>query len=325
MRTSRWKMLMALAILLIAGLVGAAIMFSSREHEAQASVQRRAVVEPREPRDIQAEMDAWNQRFEAEIEEGRRQSEQLAEELAKMPPAKQPRRSLRRWVWESPEETRETLWHIPADEMEGAVVTGLLRICTSEAEGLENDCIGIWQVLNNIRVRSCNRGMYRLITECDDDGETMLSVMRRAQRFALGVVPARSLRSRWIAEMETTCDMPPSYPDSAETWERNHRRHCERTVALARNLIAGDYERITGANVIAWGGRCEDDTGACDDRLACSRGLARVELTTANAFWCRPGSTGCADVVDPICGRYAPEPMAQEVVAEAEANGVDVL
>jgi hypothetical protein len=325
--SSKVKVLMVLVAVAITGMVVAVMVpFLWGEPEAQASASARGEIEPVRMPDIGAEMDAWEERFEAEMARGREESKRLSEELARQPRATRPKRSVRRWVWESPAETRASLWHVPDDETAEAVITGMLRICTMEAEGLEDDCIGIWQVINNIRIRSCNREMYRHITECDEDGETTLSVMRRAQRFALSVVPPRSLRSRWIAEMETSCDQPTSYPEPAETWDRNHRRYCERTVELVRTLVAGDYERITGSRIIAWGGRCEDETGACDDRMACSRGLARVtELETANAFWCQPGSTGCSDAVDPICGRYAPAPATVAVVEAAEANGIDEL
>jgi hypothetical protein len=213
-------------------------------------------------------------------------------------------RQVRRWVWESPAETRSKLWNVPETEDTLTVATGLLRICMTEADGHENDCIAIWQVLNNIRSSKCDRDRIRRITECDEDGETLLSVMRRAQKFALGVVPPRSQRTRWIAELELTCEQPESYPGSNSQWASQYVRRCGETSDLVQRLVAGQHVDpvIRGARAIAWGGRCESGTGACDDPLACARGLARIPNTnTANAFWCRPGSSGCASVIDPIC------------------------
>ena len=321
-------MFVVLASLAIAVLAVAALIPFLCQEEAQASTPAVGMIRRPDPiLDIRAEMEAFDRRMDAAMEESRRRSEALAEELAKQPPQPQRRRKLFRWAWESPAETRASLWHVSEGETEDAVVTGLLRICTTEAEGLGDDCIGIWQVLQHIRIRSCNRGMYHRITECDEEtGETMLSVMRRAQRFALGVVPARSLRSRWISEMEVTCNPPESFPGRMEEWDRNHRRYCERTVELARRLVGGANESITTASVIAWGGRCENEEGACDDRMACSRGLARVPgLTTANAFWCRPGSgSGCPETVDPICGQYAVQVPEAVLVEEASVGLADI-
>jgi len=219
-------------------------------------------------------------------------------------PTRRPARKVRRWVWESPAETRAAIWNIPEEHSVASAVTGLLRICISEADGQERDCIAIWQVLNNIRSSKCDRGRIRRITECDAEGETLLSVMRRAQRVAMGVSPARSRRSQWISELTTSCDRPASYGRDQEHWERQYRSTCESTVSLAQRLVGGEHVApvIRGVRPITWGGRCEHDNGACDDPLACARGLARVPNTdTANAFWCRIGSRGCSSEIDPVC------------------------
>ena len=227
----------------------------------------------------------------------------------------------------SPPEKVAQAWNVPSDEAEDATITGLLRICTSEQEGSEEDCIGIYQVLENIRNRSCNREYINLITECDANGETLLSTMRRASRYVVGAVPARYARQRWISEMTTSCDMPSSYPQTVkrycsrdlercarEFWEQRHRHHCEATTRLVTGLVDGtERRRITSAQIIAWGGRCEVPRGACDDPVACSRGLARVPhiermkareeggKRPANAFWCRPGTQSCRTSIDPLC------------------------
>jgi|WetSurMetagenome_2_1015567.scaffolds.fasta_scaffold03229_5 hypothetical protein len=237
-------------------------------------------------------------------------------------------RQVRRWTWMSPTDTREQLWNVPENEAQEALLTGLLRICMAEAEGSEEDCIGIWQVLRNIRQRTCNREVIERITECEGDEETMLSAMRRAQRFVLGMLPSKNTRQQWISKLTTSCDPPDNYPSSQDVWEKQERHHCVNTTALAEQLIAGEgRQSITSASIITWGGRCEDPQGACDDTMACTRGLARVDTPTKNAFWCRPGSSGCAKDLDPICKQYLripetppPEPLALEKVA-ADRSG----
>lgn len=214
-------------------------------------------------------------------------------------------RRVRRWRWGSPSEAREALWNIPEDASVEAVVNGLLRICVSEAgfEGAE-DCIGIWQVVGNVRSRTCDRQRIRRITECDGNGETVLSAMRRLSKTTMGVVAPRTRRQRWIAGITPECEKPNGFPSDVD-WE-NYRGKCEDLVALVRDLVTGtEQRRLTRAPIIAWGGRCEVEGGACDDAIACSRGLARVPDTdTANAFWCRPGSKGCSSSIDPMCSAY---------------------
>jgi len=242
-------------------------------------------------------------------------------EKAKVKSRKQGR-SVRRWQWKSPAARRAETWNVPREESTGASIVGLLRICTSEQEGSEADCRGIWQVLNNIRNRSCNRPAVPLITECDVNGETIISVMRRASRFVVGAAAPRHDRQRWISQLDVSCEMPDAFPRTVrrvcsgeapgcpeKLWSDRHRRHCERTVELATGLVTGrDKQRVTGAPIIAWGGRCEVPRGACDDAWGCARGFIRdpsleASKVTANAFWCRPGSRGCGDEgdIDPIC------------------------
>lgn len=251
--------------------------------------------------------------FEAALERGRRlAAEELSattgrrelEELEREAPPRVPRR-IRRWPWESPGETRARLWAIPAEETATATATALLRVCTSEADfDGDRDCVGIWEVVQNVRSRGCRREVLPRITECDADGETALSALRRLQRVVLGMVPPRSRRSRWIAELELDCNRPPSFPEGETRWDARERPRCERLAELVRELASGESDRrvTRGAWAIAWGGRCEDAGGACDDPLACARGLARIPGTqTRNAFWCRPGSRGCAEDLDPVC------------------------
>jgi len=252
--------------------------------------------------------------FEAALERGRRlAAEELSasagrrelEEPARADPLPRRPHPIRRWPWESPGETRARLWAIPAEETATATATALLRVCTSEADfDGDRDCVGIWEVVQNVRSRGCRREVLPRITECGSDGETALSALRRLQRVVLGMVPPRSLRSRWIGELELDCRRPPSFPEGEARWDARERPRCERLVELVRELASGESaRRVTrGAWAIAWGGRCEDAGGACDDPLACARGLARIPGTaTRNAFWCRPGSQGCAEDLDPVC------------------------
>lgn len=244
-----------------------------------------------------------------EFEEEQKQIEARAAEVVKkhkLNAKTAERRRVRRWAWKSPIQAVAAVWNVSKEASQEKAVEGLLRICTSEQEGSRDDCIGIWQVLTNIRSRRCYRGYRTLITECDENGETMISVMRRASRYVVGAEPAKYARQRWISNMEVSCDMPRGYPRDQKIWDRNHRHHCENTVKLARELVINNRPyRLTNASVIAWGGRCEDPKGACDDPIACRRGLARAPgLTTANAFWCRPGTRGCPDDVDPVCRKY---------------------
>jgi hypothetical protein len=282
-------------------------------------------------RRLQQEMEESSRRFEERMEEHRRRADerraeheaQMAAALRKQAEQHGKRRKVRRWVWESPAETRAKLWNVPQTEDTVTTATGLLRICMTEADGHEADCIGIWQVLNNIRSSGCDRRRIRRITECDEDGETLLSVMRRAQRFALGVAPPRSARTRWIAQLELTCVQPEDYTGSERQWASQYARPCAETSDLVQRLVAGRHVRpvIRGARAIAWGGRCENDRGACDDPLACSRGLARIPgLETHNAFWCRPGSPGCSPTIDPICAQFArPQPQPTSAEEDGEA------
>ena len=263
-----------------------------------------------------------------EEERSRRLDERLADrpERLEVQPVPAPRvRKVRRWVWESPAETRSKLWNVPQTEDTVTTATGLLRICMTEADGHEDDCIAIWQVLNNIRSRSCDRQRVRRITECDEDGETLLSVMRRAQRFALGVVPPRSRRTRWIASLELTCEQPESYPGDARGWVRQYGRSCGNTSTLVQRLVVGQNVQpvIRGARAIAWGGRCESRGGACDDPIACSRGLIRIRgLSTLNAFWRRPRTP---DEIEPVCRElgFGRQPVGDEV-AQADAERPEV-
>lgn len=227
------------------------------------------------------------------------------DEYLKHRKVRRPRRSIRRFKWESPADTRARLWNVPKEESDEATATAFLRVCISESDGYIADCLGIWQVIKNIRNRKCNREYIRRITECDDNGETLLSVIRRASKYVVGVVPPRSRRQAWIANLELSCEKPKGWVGTDKQWKLQYQnRRCPKVAKLAQELVAGksDFEwPVRGAYAITWGGRCESGKGACDDDIACSRGLARLYTDTKNAFWCSPGSAGCSDDIDPVC------------------------
>lgn len=292
----------------------------------QTDVEEPVVVE-RPVVDIEPPTDEELQARAARIrqEEGMREvtDEEQAEAEAAIAESKQ--RRVRQWVWESPSETRARVWNLPEEESDEAAATGLLRICLSEADGSYNDCVAIWQVLRNIRSRSCDRRRVRRITECDDEGETMLSVMRRAQKSVMGMSKARSVRTRWIREVTLACEQPPSWPHSERMWQRQYGRSCSETATLAQRMIAGDNVEhvILGARPITWGGRCESGRGACDDPLACARGLIRIQgVDTLNAFWRRPATPG---EVDPVCAELGyGNPQDDEEVAQRDEAPTEV-
>jgi len=240
---------------------------------------------------------------------------------------KRPRRKVRRFRWgAAPAEDPGTALDLPEEESEAATLTAFLRICIAEADGSPQDCVGIWQSLRNIRRRACERGAVRRITECDEDGETMLSVLRRGQPHIMAVkgYELRNARAGWIRNLETDCEMPEGYlayarrqdkrvteEDALNRWDAQYgSRRCPYAVQLGKALMNGDDLRSVSrpghrlqwlpGRPITWGGRCETKKASCDDRVACARGLSRITSgpKTHNAFWRRPANEG---EVDPVC------------------------
>jgi hypothetical protein len=234
----------------------------------------------------------------------------------------------------------DRVWDLLNLPQEEAEATALLRICGSEIEWAnERDCIGIHQVAQNIRVDDCDNTRFspharKRITQCRmrdgslavpgvrevlDGEETLLSAMLRLSGRAIGVDEARSARGRWISQVTLACDVPLGFPERLD-WDGRRRERCNAAVTLVRGLVSGDIQRKISntAHPIAWGGRCEDhcddpadpstcrSTGACDDSIACRRGLARIpDTNTGNAFWCSVGSQGCSSEADPVCAQFA--------------------
>jgi len=208
---------------------------------------------------------------------------------------------VQRWRWAAPADAPAVDVRVSRASMDAATELGLFRICGSEVEwSSERDCIGIWQVLKHIRSRSCDRSRIARITECANGEETALSAMRRASSRVMGAKTTRVSRLSWLARAELSCERPEGF-STGRHWGGRLRGLCEQGALLAHALVSGEDTRtVTGrAEPITWGGRCERDGGACDDPIACRRGLGRIPRTrTANAFWCKRGTPGCPAWID---------------------------
>lgn len=315
---------MAVAVTVAIVVLAVLIPFVTCEDEAEAA--RFSADEQREARrqKIRAESERRRQEWESrerereerwakqEAEaEARRASLQAEAERGAEKRERERRERLRSardrlWLLKSPAAIREALWAIPREGGHEEEAEALLRICVSEAgwrsaEALQ-DCVWIWQVVQNVRSRSCSTHYHREFMTCNGDEETNLSAMRRLAGGVLDESKARSARQRFISHLDLSCERPLHFP-RGDSWERNLKAPCERMAREVRAIVRlkGDRRLTGGAIPIAWGGRCEDSRGACDDELACRRGLARIETKTANAFWCRPGTVGCSPTIDPVC------------------------
>lgn len=284
------------------------------EKEPQQSEKAQKTVETPQERSWETKEREREERWAKAEAAAKASREALEAELAKNPPKKSARRArrVRRFMWESPAETRSRIWNVPEEESETALLAALLRVCIAEADGNPQDCVGIWQVVKNNRMRSCNRAMVRRITECEENGgETHLSALRRHQRHVLGYIKARNKRAIWIRNLTPDCEMPKGWTRGQNRWDAQYgSKTCPQTVADARRLIRGELpesrpgarSRWLSGRPITWGGRCESGKASCDDRMACERVLARIPNTdTLNAFWCRIGMPGCRMDPEPIC------------------------
>lgn len=308
---------------------------SGEEHPGEPTTMSRAEVARREvPRRLSFDDAPTPARLSPEEVERYRAEAAARAKAMKIKRARE--RQLRRFLWEDPADARGRVWNVPTAESDQATLTALLRICIAEADGREQDCVGIFQVLKNIRRRTCDRVYIRRITECEEGGgETLLSTMRRAQRHILGDMKLRNKRAGWIRQLETDCEPPPAWTHGLDQWDAQYTKRCQQTVALARTLLKGELPPpVPGQRLhwlpgrpITWGGRCETGKASCDDRMACARGLARIPDTkTANAFWCRPGQPGCSPTIDPICRGFEQRPDPEELqVDQPEAEQVSKM
>jgi hypothetical protein len=250
--------------------------------------------------------------------------------LAKEPPRK---RRVRRYPWQSPGSTLGEILDVPEENNAEATLVALVRVFLSEADGHPRDNVGVYQVVKNIRSRTCDRGRIRKITQCDENGETLLSALRRAQPHILAVTgyKLRNARAGWIRNQGLDCENPPrGWRRSENEWDAQYgSKTCPQTVEAARYLVKGELPpsrpgaraRWLPGAPIAWGGRCENKRASCDDRMACARGLIRLDTKTHNAFWRKAGP----GEIEPICAEhgYAPapeDPEPQEVGQVVETN-----
>lgn len=172
---------------------------------------------------------------------------------------------------------------IIGDDLQLLNLTALViaRTCVSEANWGVEDCQAIYRVVRR------NRGPT----------ETLMGSLRRHSRYTSEQWVPRSRRTRWVVELNLEGTRPPSFPEELN-WERDYLPRWQGVLALAHRMLAGrDLGVCARAPIMAWGGRCDVEAGACDDHIARSRGLVPYERCgeTANRFWCRPGSPGCGD------------------------------
>lgn len=149
-------------------------------------------------------------------------------------------------------------------------------------------------------------GIYQVLRHTRRTGETLLGAMRRHAPHvseARPSIPGR--RMEWIVNLQLTCARPRGFPETDRQgnpidWDDDgYRERCENLFVYAGRLLSGEQTLGVwdGAPVVTWGGRCDDEQGACDDHLASHRGLVPWEPpsgpTPANRFWCNPRSSGC--------------------------------
>lgn len=297
------KLLVVLTILAV--IISCASMFYFFGQSAQAVEGTRNV-----KREVPVETEEFN--FEDRIKSIRVEEELPTVEKVIVPVIKRSPRKIHRYTWESSADIRAKIWNIPEEDQLDSTLTAFLRVCIAEADGNTSDCIGIWQVIRNNRRRTCARAQPggKRITECDENGETFLSALRRHQRHILGYIPLRNRRATWISKMTLDCETPPEeYPDNLNQWDAQYFNRCTQTIALGQRLMKGKLPPSTPGHryswlpgrPITWGGRCESKKASCDDRIACARGLVRIpDTNTYNAFWQRARTP---DEIDPICAK----------------------
>lgn len=169
--------------------------------------------------------------------------------------------------------------------------------------------------------------MFRVFRNTRRNYETLMGSMRNHMNYATEELPPRRSRSRWIVELNLEGSRPRHFPESdangnALNWERDYQPRWLEVIALSRRLFAGqDLGVCGGAPLVTWGGRCEDQHGACDDASGQRRGLVPIDCgNSSNRFWCRPGTQGCptttietpSQVETPEMGTEAPPEAVQE-------------
>jgi hypothetical protein len=209
------------------------------------------------------------------------------------------------------------------EELHGVVILVLSRICVSEANWLHDELKDPNDDVNHAEL-DCP-AIYRVLRRTRARGETLIGTMRRHVHYVTEQWEPHSPRTQWLVELNADNTRPPHFQATDSegrplNWDRDYRPRWIAMQQFVTELIAGEHlGPCADAPIIAWGGRCDDEGGACDDHLAEDRGLVPYEHCgleasggrhPANRFWCRPGEEGC----DPL---PVEEPEV-EVVAEVD-------
>lgn len=168
----------------------------------------------------------------------------------------------------------------------------LARLCFSEAGWIHDPRFDGDRDVNHAE-RDCP-AIYQVLRRTRGTGQTLIGVIRAHTNFvAEERTPVRP-RMRWITNLQLDGRRPQNMPADHD-WEHLYAPRWMALLDFVRELLAGrGLGPCAGAPIITWGGRCEDEAGACDDHNAVSRGLVPYDCgDTANRFWCRPGTQGC--------------------------------
>lgn len=184
-------------------------------------------------------------------------------------------------------------------------ILALARICVNE-EGWSSKrgCAAIWQVVKNVRSKTCNIKKIPNITQCRHGQETYLSTMRRLSKRVTGIVPATREHHKWTSTLQMNDDPPTKWVECKRIRKGKkvmfHPANCHGTWSLyverwreARKFARGLYwghikitpcpksNEVHGP-VIAWG--YEGDLW-----LAKKRKLIQVDCgDTNNMFFAKP-------------------------------------
>ncbi len=137
------------------------------------------------------------------------------------------------------------------------------------------------------------RALYQVLRTTRGNTETLINAMRNHSRVVSEVWAPRRARERWIAGLNLDLVEPTARwgrVTEEGAWEQTYRAKWETLLGWASDLVHGrDRTRQCPVPVVAWGGRCDVASGACDDAIARWRGLIPVETcgATANRYWAR--------------------------------------
>lgn len=180
----------------------------------------------------------------------------------------------------------------------------LARAAVSEAS---------WSSLQDMRL------IYQVVRTTRNDGETLLQCLREHTRIVSEVWTPKTERHRWLVELNLDATYPPHFPEPKKLWDSLYRDRWKKVLRWADALLKGRIDgRPCPVPVIAWGGRCDVPGGACDDRIARSRGLIPIEVCgdTKNRGWTRPrhftSSVAVREIKTALREGRSPEPALFE-------------